>query len=180
MHALFGSNTTLRSITPFILNTYGQKDILARTDLFSRSKQQPDSFSAAYEPSRINEMATEVMEIHALRKELDPLLEQALSHKEISAWIASSDSTAMLCLDFLRRKNIEVPHRISVIGMDDGINAFLLRMSSYNFNGAAALEAMVEHIIAPLVYRPAGHCGGVIAFDGFITPRTTTSAYCGA
>lgn len=108
----------------------------------------------------------------SLRAALDPLLEAAIADSGITAWVAASDTTAVLCLDFLRSKGLSVPRDISVVGFDDGFDAFLYHLTSYNFNGSAAMHAMLAHVVRPLRGRRPDR---PVEIEGFVTERGTTA-----
>jgi len=67
-----------------------------------------------------------------------------------------------------------VPQDISVIGFDDGLEASLTRLTSYSFNGAAVMHAMLDHVLSggrsPLL-RGVRH---PIEVPGAIVVRQTT------
>jgi DNA-binding LacI/PurR family transcriptional regulator len=111
--------------------------------------------------------------MQSISQELEPHLERALKEHRSTAWIGANDITALVCLDFLHKKSISVPRQISVTGFDDSSDAFMQQLTSYNFNGASAVEAMFRAILGPW-RQAAGRKGGATAIDGFIAQRSTT------
>jgi len=127
-----------------------------------------------YTPLSSARSLSAAIEQDAMGVALEPVLEQALADTRTTAWVVASDSIALLCLDFLRRHAVPVPERISVMAFDDALDAFLYRLTSYNFNGSAAVHAMLAAVLqgagAPWSGRAAYE-----QFDGFITERSTTA-----
>lgn len=84
-----------------------------------------------------------------MRKLLAPYFEEALRDEDITAWVAINDPCGFAALDFLQKRNVSVPRRVSVVGFDDSLEAFGMGMSSYNFNVPSVVRAMVGHILSP-------------------------------
>jgi DNA-binding LacI/PurR family transcriptional regulator len=113
-----------------------------------------------------------VLEREAPRSRLQPLLERALHSKEITAWVAASDSVALLCLDFLRSRKVRVPEGISVVGFDDSSDAFANDLTSYNFDCPTAVAAMLGHIRASR--GAARRATQTVEIEGFVNQRLTS------
>ena len=60
------------------------------------------------------------------------------------------------------------------MAFDDGPDAFLSRLTSFNFNGSAAIHAMLDWILRPPSGR--GRDMSRLDFEGFVTERATTAA----
>jgi DNA-binding LacI/PurR family transcriptional regulator len=91
--------------------------------------------------------------------------------------VGLSDSCARTALDFLRRRGVAVPEEISLVGFDNEAESFATGLSSYDFNMAAAVGAMLEHIMgAPLYRRPAEPQPVVVEIPGRVVARATTGA----
>lgn len=103
-----------------------------------------------------------------------PLMEEALSHKEYTAWVAGNDDAALLCTRFLAERGVDMPGRISVIGFDDTIEASFNNLTSYNFNVASLVHAMLDHIARP-VRHSSRRLKQPIEIEGFVTRRGSTS-----
>ncbi|MBD3243818.1 MAG: GntR family transcriptional regulator [Chitinivibrionales bacterium] len=80
--------------------------------------------------------------------EAQELFARALKHDSVTAWVTINDEFALMALRFLRRRRIAVPDRLSVVGFDDSVEAFGAGLSSYNFNVAGVVRAMLEHLVA--------------------------------
>jgi hypothetical protein len=85
----------------------------------------------------------------AARGALEPLFEQALSDRTITAWVGENDGVAFGALDFLKQHGLSVPHDRSVLGFDDTLGAFTRDVTSYDFNIPAVMHAMVSHVVRP-------------------------------
>jgi DNA-binding LacI/PurR family transcriptional regulator len=104
---------------------------------------------------------------------LESLLERALSDKTITAWVAANDDVALQCLEFLANKGRSVPSQVSVLGFDDSLEVFFQKVTSYNFNGAALMRAMLAHLLDTRPRRGVRDVGPV-EVPGFVTARRTT------
>ncbi|MBD3243378.1 MAG: hypothetical protein GF331_22500, partial [Chitinivibrionales bacterium] len=65
---------------------------------------------------------------------LRPVLETLTKDRDITAWVAYNDALALQCCDYLLHAGIGVPHRLSIIGFDDSLDAMGRDLTSYNFN----------------------------------------------
>jgi DNA-binding LacI/PurR family transcriptional regulator len=81
---------------------------------------------------------------------MEPLLENAFSHKAITAWVCANDAMASFALLFLRTKKTAVPKFLSITGFDDDIEmAFKDMITSYNFNMPAGVAQMIDYLLHP-------------------------------
>jgi DNA-binding LacI/PurR family transcriptional regulator len=97
-------------------------------------------------------MAHELSSARRLQRRRDalfPALETLATDTRVTAWVGNSDTDALVALDFLRLSDIPVPGRISVAGFDDSYEAFAQKLTSYNFNGSAYVNAMLEYVLRP-------------------------------
>ncbi|MBD3322228.1 MAG: GntR family transcriptional regulator [Chitinivibrionales bacterium] len=102
-----------------------------------------------------------------------PLFEKALRNKAITAWVTANDPVAAMALDFLKKNNISVPGRISIISFDDSIDALRERISSYNFNISSAVQAMLDFVLSP-TNEKRFHSRRPVDIKGNIIERQTT------
>lgn len=105
-----------------------------------------------------------------VRQYLTPLFEEALRRNEATAWVGINDMVALSALAFLRWKGVRVPQELSLIGVDDVVEAFGNGLSSYNFNVASAVRACLGHLLTH------GRCGSpqgerVVEIPGMIMER---------
>lgn len=107
------------------------------------------------------------------RQCLDTVLPAVLRREHITAWVAANDAVAVRCLELLHSYGVAVPERISVVGFDDNEDACRYKLTSYNFNGAAVVSAMIDHLLAPARWD-ARHVGDDDS-PGFVTVRQTVA-----
>jgi len=118
----------------------------------------------------------------AVREELEHEALMALLRRaareagDATAWVGANDYVAVECLSFLRERQIRVPQQIAVVGLDDGPEAHLHKLTSYNFNGEGVMRAMVRHILDPHDNARDGQSGDPVEMEGQIVVRDTTSA----
>ncbi|MBD3320590.1 MAG: GntR family transcriptional regulator [Chitinivibrionales bacterium] len=101
------------------------------------------------------------------------LFEQALENKKATAWICANDDVASFALDFLSRKGVGVPGQLSIISFDDSHIALKKRITSYNFNIEAALEAALRFVCSSHAGRQKPKVE-YTTIEGFINERETT------
>jgi DNA-binding transcriptional regulator YhcF (GntR family) len=75
------------------------------------------------------------------------LLDEALSKKQITAWVCQNDEIAFAALNVCIEQGIRVPQDISIMGFDDSEKAHAYRITSYNFNHTAVARAMICFIL---------------------------------
>jgi DNA-binding LacI/PurR family transcriptional regulator len=105
-----------------------------------------------------------------LRTMVNPLFEQALARPQLTAWVCDNDSTALMALDFLAARNVDVPGRLSVVGFDDEPSASQRGLTSYNFNGQGTMRAMLAHVLQP--ERQSAE--GPIEVPGYVVQRRSS------
>jgi DNA-binding GntR family transcriptional regulator len=110
-----------------------------------------------------------------MRHVLTPLMQCELARNSATAWIGLNDQRAADCMRYLLRNRVRVPGQVSVIGFDDSPSAASRRMSSYNFNGLAAIRRMVDFLIWPDAPLSRAPVGVPIAVKGFVHERATTA-----
>jgi DNA-binding transcriptional regulator YhcF (GntR family) len=103
-----------------------------------------------------------------------PLFEQALSNKEVTAWIGCNDTVALMAWSFLRSKGVAVPGDISLIGFGNTLEAVKRDITSYDLNFSAAAATAVNFLLRPewssrfrTIARPR--------IDGFVIERGSTA-----
>lgn len=113
-------------------------------------------------------------ETDSLTKVVTAAVDSILPRTDITAFVAASDAVAVAAILRLEAKGLRVPADRSVAGFDDGYVAHLFDLTTYNFNGAASVQAMVDFIVSP-GWRPlavAPDC--VVEVDGYVKERATT------
>jgi DNA-binding LacI/PurR family transcriptional regulator len=102
------------------------------------------------------------------------LFAAALRNRAVTAWVLANDAVAVMARDYLSRRRIRVPRDISLIGFDDSVDAMKYRITSYNFNIAQVVHAMVHHVVT---------CGRLptkrrlqpVEIEGIIVERVSTA-----
>lgn len=103
---------------------------------------------------------------------LQPLFEQALLEKNITAWVCADSGMAVAALRFLRKKGVAVPARISVAGYDDNSEAYSEGLTTFDYDIPGITQTMIAFISNPDLY-PADK-GIFIEKNGFLVPRQST------
>lgn len=95
---------------------------------------------------------------------------------QATAWVGVNDYVAVECLHFLRRQGTRVPADMSVVGLDDGLDAHLYKLTSYNFNVEGIVRAMVTHVLSPTPSStlPTTSSDRSLEFEGHVVVRETT------
>jgi len=110
----------------------------------------------------------------AFRHMCRPLYAAAAADTAVTAWVCANDEVAAEAVTYLRAAGRRVPQEISVAGFDDSAAAFERRITSYNFNAAAAVHAMLRHALgpsSPLLRSRDRLC----SVDGFVVQRQSTA-----
>jgi DNA-binding LacI/PurR family transcriptional regulator len=110
---------------------------------------------------------------------LVPLMEETARDRSITAWVGINDDIALECSRFLLASGIHVPNAVSIIGFDNSYDAASLQLSSYDFNGAGAMRAMVDFVLRPRTSAAARPSGGPLLLKGFVHERMSTRAVAG-
>jgi DNA-binding LacI/PurR family transcriptional regulator len=117
-----------------------------------------------------------VLQRELIRPALLPLVGQALRRRDITAWVAANDSVALECMDLLRSRHVAVPGEVSVVGFDNSLPAFHQGLTSYAFNEAALMHAMVEHVLGSRPPRRPRAGSPPVEIEGFVVARRSTRA----
>jgi DNA-binding transcriptional regulator YhcF (GntR family) len=104
------------------------------------------------------------------RRQLRARFCQALADEDITAWVAANDCVAILASDFLRRAGVAVPGHLSLVSFDNDVNALAYRISSYDFNIPAIVNAAISHIVE---FVPRHEANGplCVEIDGLVVDR---------
>jgi DNA-binding LacI/PurR family transcriptional regulator len=125
--------------------------------------------------SALQAEASAVLEREATRHNTTPLARLAAAKPHITAWVGANDTVALECLEFVKRQSGNDGNGTAVVGFDDTLEAFLARMTSYNFGYSAAVRAMLGHVLHPPVRPPRSQrIGPAVEISGYITGRAST------
>lgn len=102
-----------------------------------------------------------------------PVFREALHDTGITAWVGVNDETAIMAYSFLARSGVNVPGEISILGLDDSIEAIGQGLTSYNFNMPALVYNSLEHVLSPAsAARKTGR--RLVEIEGDMMVRRTT------
>ncbi len=101
-------------------------------------------------------MAGIVGEMHrfALHETVAPLVDRAMAIRGATVLVCANDATAIECMTFLGDKRIRVPTDLSVVGFDNIIESYAHQLTTYDYNGNAAVRALLNHVLTPSRARP--------------------------
>jgi DNA-binding LacI/PurR family transcriptional regulator len=122
--------------------------------------------------SLLEEMIPAQISSDEIFRRLGPLFGKALKDKQVTAIIGATDETAVFALEYLRKKGIDVPRKISAVGFDDTAIALRSNITSYNFNIPAIVDGVIRHLLSPLRRSPSSRAR-VCEVDGMIVERGT-------
>jgi DNA-binding LacI/PurR family transcriptional regulator len=99
------------------------------------------------------------------------LFESVLQKSDATAWVCSSDQVALAALAFLKTKKEAVPSEISVLGFDNGQDAYENQLSTYDFGFTGMAQQAMLMIMdeKSLKRRPV-----ISEAEGFVVERRTT------
>jgi DNA-binding FadR family transcriptional regulator/DNA-binding LacI/PurR family transcriptional regulator len=112
-------------------------------------------------------LANNDIEQWVMRRHFAASFQACYQDPRITAWVALTDSTALACKQFLDTRD----RPIALVGFDNSADASTHALTSYDFNGAAVMRAMVSHVLAPRwqALRSAGH--KPVELNGYIAVR---------
>jgi DNA-binding LacI/PurR family transcriptional regulator len=114
-------------------------------------------------------MADVALRRRALLDLLVPLFQEAAASGS-TAWVCANDDVALLAVEWLRGRGIQVPESVSVAGFDDSATARTEGLTSYHFNEADLAAACLSHVLRPDPHRAPGP----VRVKGFVVPRGST------
>jgi DNA-binding LacI/PurR family transcriptional regulator len=80
---------------------------------------------------------------------LGPLFKKVLSNALCTAWVGSTDETAVCALNFLKDRKIKVPRDISIVGFDGDLLGFENGITSYDFDFQNIGRQMIAFLFQP-------------------------------
>jgi DNA-binding LacI/PurR family transcriptional regulator len=112
---------------------------------------------------------------NSYRDALTGMMESVLSDKRITVWVAANDLIAFELLAFLEKGNMRIPKDISIIGFDDLFESFVRGLTSYNFNIAGIVRALLGHILNPWIGRTNLSPTNSVTVNGAVIERGSIS-----
>jgi DNA-binding LacI/PurR family transcriptional regulator len=125
--------------------------------------------------STISGQLESVLIRESLRAALRPLFQAAIADPSLTAWVGANDEVALEARAFLEEQGRRVPEDVSVVGMDDSTEASVHHLTSYSFNGRAAMRAMVAYVLSP-ARAPHGSARSPLEIGGAVVARRTCGA----
>lgn len=117
----------------------------------------------------------------AMARELDlellgRVMDEAYSHKDITAWVAVNDAVGVQCLRYLKERGCRVPQDICVVAFDDTEAAYQSGLSSYNFNVPRLMRTMINALLQPSTFNRAYAVtkGQPVDIEGFVNVRRSS------
>ncbi|MBD3240769.1 MAG: GntR family transcriptional regulator, partial [Chitinivibrionales bacterium] len=109
---------------------------------------------------------------YRLRRQMHPLLREAVQRDKPDILVGLNDSIAVAALDVLYSLGVDVPGQCAVAGFDDSPAAFAAHLSSYNFNWHALSRELLRfgYTCSERLNKPS-HLG----VDGYVVERMTTA-----
>jgi DNA-binding LacI/PurR family transcriptional regulator len=104
-------------------------------------------------------------------REMKPAFAAALRDPRPSAWVCANDQIAMAAHEFLRRSEIRVPGRISLVGFDNLPVSRILRLTTYDFRYQAMGAMAVQCLARPRAAHPKKRA---ILIEGTLIGRRST------
>jgi DNA-binding transcriptional regulator YhcF (GntR family) len=120
--------------------------------------------------ARLRDSLERTAEEEELRISMKHFFEKALLDSAVSAWVCVNDRIAMAALEFL--KGHAGARGITLISYDDTFEAFKYKISSYNFNISALVNAMLSFVLYPRRECFKKHAGSPILIEGTLIERT--------
>lgn len=115
----------------------------------------------------LRELAVREIGWNRIKADFHPLLDQALGGSA-TAWICANDASALMALDWLTERGIEVPGKVALAGFDDSVGALRADLTSYRFDSDAMSRAMIHQILSKTGGPAFMH------HEGFVVPRGST------
>lgn len=119
----------------------------------------------------LRDLVVPAIGIRYAESRLAPLLDRALSDRDITALVGANDSVALAILRYCERNRVRVPARVSVVGFDGTRPGVLAGLASFDYNTPAFVNAALE-----LILRPASTWPGEIRrvdIPGVVLQRAT-------
>jgi len=160
------------------LDEHGGRSVQQVLDQLQRSAATLDTDTAGTLNRAIHRLRYRIVSAvqeQVARESMVELFDRAPSEApDVTAWVGCNDYVAVEALEYLRGTGRRVPEDISVMGFDDGLEAHLHKLTSYNFNGQAIVRSMLGHILDPERLPPHERSVEPVATEGFVVVRETT------
>jgi len=128
--------------------------------------------------SDVARYATQIIRLYNAAKEetvLHSCMKHALSCKGMTALAGATDTVAVFAQDFFKQHNRRVPQDIAIVGFDATEASSHAKITSYDFNFPAIIEAALEHVLSPVSKKRFRSQAIIQEIDGFIISRHSTA-----
>ncbi|MBD3242924.1 MAG: GntR family transcriptional regulator [Chitinivibrionales bacterium] len=117
---------------------------------------------------------------HAIQREIAPLVRAVLADEGVTAVVCATDKQALSVRRLLEDRGVRIPRDLSLVSFDDGPDALVANMTSYNFNCPAAVARLTDYVIAPGSYAGNRRTDLMRGIDGFVRVRGSSGPPAGA
>lgn len=170
VHA-FGCDTRIDPPEAGIVSELSNKCVYMLQDAINYSFDHSTMHSALWQ---LHMNIVQFLRRHVQAEKMATILEEALSNRDMTAWVAVNDTVAVICMDFLAARTVAVPERISIIGFDNSPEATFRNLTSYSYNVPALAHRIAMDLIYPPIKPQRAPCRQPIETDGMIVQRGTT------
>jgi DNA-binding LacI/PurR family transcriptional regulator len=132
-----------------------------------------DNGASPHIAEHLRDALERMAEEEELRASMQPFFEKAILNKAVSAWVCVNDKAAMVAMDFLKRHAGK--RSIALVSYDDTFEAFKYKITSYNFNVSALVNAMLLYILYPRRERLRKYSEKPVLIEGTIVERATNT-----
>jgi len=168
-----------------LLSTHGDEgpvmDRRSRSSLMAALRTLPAGRPGASDNAQFRDDAVRRVEDGLLaqhrRTLAASLVRQALRRRDLTAWVAGNDLTALVCLDHLTARGVHPPRGLSLAAFDDTYAMSVHRVTTYHFDVAAAARAILGFALSQGgPERRAAGAAGPVEPQGRVISRDTVAA----
>jgi DNA-binding FadR family transcriptional regulator/DNA-binding LacI/PurR family transcriptional regulator len=106
--------------------------------------------------------------------QMQHLLDDLSTRQGMTAIIAANDDMALVAMEHLKRKGLQIPTTLSIVGFDDSIRATHFGLTSYNFNLPSMAQRIIAFIRNPGLREFSGKT--LVECEGFIMERESAGS----
>ncbi len=147
------------------------REAAARVRASGRHRNAPHRAIAAALSDTAHDVAFPEVEQWVMRKQFATRFEQTSGDTSVTAWVGVTDQTTLACREFLRSRG----RTATLVGFDNSALASAHGFSSYDFNGAAVMQAMVSYVLEPRWKAIPDRQAQPVEVAGYVVPRRTVS-----
>ncbi len=110
------------------------------------------------------------------REVLLPLVDRVVQRRGVTAMVAASDAVAMVCMERLAQRGVQVPRGLSVVSFDDREEASYFNLTSYTFNAPGMADAALAFLLRPPAARRGEKRPETVVVPGRLVMRHSLAA----